>query len=200
MSTWFYYDSNNQKQGPVTGGQLKGLAKTGQITPETVVETEEGKNAPARKVKGLTFIAAVQPQTTPPPPPVELNPFSATPPDSANPFSAAPPDAAKTSAVSVSEVDQPIPLSTSTSFVEKIKSLRWYHWIGIVLVLGIIGAIVDKSDKKGDNNAESKQSTQQPDSPEEALLREKINLCNVNQRSGKVVVKLSEEEKAGIIQ
>ena len=55
ITTWFYYDNNNQKQGPVTGGQLKGLAKSGVITPETMIETEEGKTAPARRVKGLTF-------------------------------------------------------------------------------------------------------------------------------------------------
>ena len=60
MANWFYYDGNGQKQGPVTGGQLKGLAKAGMITPETVVETEEGKTAPARKVKGLTFVEAGQ--------------------------------------------------------------------------------------------------------------------------------------------
>ena len=63
MSTWFYYDSNGQKQGPVTGGQLKGLAKTGQISSETVVETEDGKTAPARKVKGLTFVETPLPET-----------------------------------------------------------------------------------------------------------------------------------------
>jgi len=84
MSTWFYYDNKGQKLGPVSGGQLKGLAKAGMITPETVIETEEGKKAAAGKVKGLTFIAAEQPQpasprpqavqpvppiTAPPPPP-----------------------------------------------------------------------------------------------------------------------------------
>ena len=55
-TTWFYYDSEGQKQGPVSGGRLKGLAKTGLITPETVVETEDGKTALAKKVKGLTFV------------------------------------------------------------------------------------------------------------------------------------------------
>jgi len=60
MSTWFYYDNNGQKQGPITDGQLKGLAEAGQITPETIIETEEGKTAPARKVTGLTFIETVQ--------------------------------------------------------------------------------------------------------------------------------------------
>jgi len=76
MSTWFYFDANGQKHGPVSGGQLKGLAKAGRITPETVVETETGKTAPAGKVKGLTFIAAEQPQ----PPPVAAKPSVVAPP------------------------------------------------------------------------------------------------------------------------
>ena len=63
MSTWYYYDENGQRLGPITGGQLKWLAKNGKITPGTVVETENGKTAVARKVKGLTFIGAEQPET-----------------------------------------------------------------------------------------------------------------------------------------
>jgi len=54
MAKWFYYNESGEKI-EVTGGQLKGLAKAGMITPDTVIETEEGKSAPARKVKGLTF-------------------------------------------------------------------------------------------------------------------------------------------------
>jgi hypothetical protein len=73
MSKWFYHNENGEKI-EVTGGQLKGLAKTGRITPDTIVETEEGKTAPARKVKGLTFIETVPPETFPvkpePAPPV----------------------------------------------------------------------------------------------------------------------------------
>jgi len=101
MSTWYYYDSNGQKQGPVTGGQLKGLAKAGHITPETMVETEAGKTAPARKVKGLTFVATIQSETVQPvepelyelsspslPPSVASNPFSAS---AVNPFDTASP-------------------------------------------------------------------------------------------------------------
>ena len=57
MSNWHYYNEKGEKIA-VTGGQLKGLAKAGRITPETIVETEDGKTAPARKVKGLTFVAA----------------------------------------------------------------------------------------------------------------------------------------------
>lgn len=55
MSTWFYYDNNGQKQGPITGGQLKGLAKMGQITPETAIETESGKQCKASRINGLQF-------------------------------------------------------------------------------------------------------------------------------------------------
>ena len=83
MSTWYYYDSNGQKQGPYNGGQLKWLAKNGKIMRDTIVETEEGKTAPARRVKGLTFIEAAQPKTSPP---AEANPFA-----SDNPFVDAPP-------------------------------------------------------------------------------------------------------------
>jgi hypothetical protein len=91
MSAWYYYDSNNQKQGPITGGQLKGLAKAGSITPETIVETENGKTATAGKVKGLTFIDTPQSQSVPPqivpsesssivlPPSTAPNPFTAVP-------------------------------------------------------------------------------------------------------------------------
>jgi len=65
MSNWFYYDSNAQKQGPYTSAQFKELAKQGVITPDTMIETEEGKTAPARRMKGLTFGESARPQTTP---------------------------------------------------------------------------------------------------------------------------------------
>ena len=98
MSKWFYYNEQGKKF-EVTGGQLKWLAKNGQIAPDTIVETEEGKKARAEKVKGLAFIATAQPETSvfesaapetenrkmaqpePLPPPVN-NPFS----DLSNPF------------------------------------------------------------------------------------------------------------------
>ena len=54
MAKWFYYNEQGDKI-EVTGGQLKWLAKNGKITPGTLVETEDGKKAPAKKVKGLTF-------------------------------------------------------------------------------------------------------------------------------------------------
>ena len=74
MPKWFYYNENGDKI-EVTGGQLKGLAKAGMITPNTIVENEEGKTAPARKVKGLTFGEAT---------PSEPSQSTATPPISVN--------------------------------------------------------------------------------------------------------------------
>ena len=67
MSTWYYYDKNGFKQGPMTSGQLKGLAMQGVITPETKVETETGKSASAKQVKGLTFAEPAPPKPAPPP-------------------------------------------------------------------------------------------------------------------------------------
>ena len=84
MAKWFYYNASGEKI-EVTGGQLKGLAKAGMITPDTIVETEEGKTAPARRVKGLTFV--VRNDTAEPLPQVEPNPFTAVPPVNENPFS-----------------------------------------------------------------------------------------------------------------
>jgi len=62
MAKWHYYNENGEKIS-VTGGQLKWLAKNGKITPGTMVETADGKAAPARKVKGLKF---VEPATSEP--------------------------------------------------------------------------------------------------------------------------------------
>jgi len=87
MANWFYYNEKGEKIS-VTGGQLKGLAKAGVITPETIIETEDGKTAPARKVKGLTFGEAIPPQSSLPTPPATPNPFSAAPPASSDPFDA----------------------------------------------------------------------------------------------------------------
>ena len=76
MSNWYYTNKNGEKV-QITGGQLKGLAKAGLITAETIVEHESGKSAPAGKVKGLTFGVLSQPV---PVKPVEPSPFVATAP------------------------------------------------------------------------------------------------------------------------
>ena len=60
MTNWYYY-GNGKKNGTVTGGQLKWLAKNGKITPKTLLETEDGKSVFARQVKGLTFCEAAPP-------------------------------------------------------------------------------------------------------------------------------------------
>ena len=54
MAKWHYYDDDGNRI-TVTGKELKELAKDGLITPDTIVENEEGKSAPAGKVKGLVF-------------------------------------------------------------------------------------------------------------------------------------------------
>ena len=87
-TTWYWYDNEGQRQGPISGGKLKGLAKTGRITPGTMIETESGKAVPAKKIQGLTFIPATSPDVTPvpsspaQPPPVPVHapsPFTSVP-------------------------------------------------------------------------------------------------------------------------
>jgi len=87
MSNWFYYNEKGEKIA-VTGGQLKGLAKAGLITPDTIVETEEGKQAPARRVKGLTFSETVQSIPTLVKTPIEPKPLAQAPSNTVNPFTA----------------------------------------------------------------------------------------------------------------
>lgn len=55
MDKFYYHGESGQKNGPVNARQLRTLAKTGQILRETIIETEEGKKCPARKVQGLVF-------------------------------------------------------------------------------------------------------------------------------------------------
>lgn len=55
MDKFYYYGESGQKNGPVNARQLRTLAKTGQIQCETMIQTEEGKKCPARKVQGLVF-------------------------------------------------------------------------------------------------------------------------------------------------
>ena len=160
MSTWYYYDNDGHKQGPVTGGQLKWLAKNGKITPGTMVEPEEGKAAPARKVKGLTFVEASQPR--PSPPPVAPNPFTATPPASANPFTAAPP-------TTVNPFVAAPPVAYTSEHSEPVtdgsKKLLWrtIGTVGIVIVIVIQLFIFGKEtliNKTKENKATSSTTAQ----------------------------------------
>ena len=119
-TTWYYFDSNGEKQGPISGGRLKGLAKAGLITPETVVETETGKTALAKKVKGLTFIEPaveavsllserkkVVPTSTGESYDVKL------PPPEPSPFTASIPETVDTSVAAPSEMANPFTASMS---------------------------------------------------------------------------------------
>jgi MTH538 TIR-like domain (DUF1863)/GYF domain 2 len=56
--TAFYYSSGDQRLGPVSGHQLKKLAKNGQLKPTDLIWVEGGeKSTPAGRVRGL-FVAA----------------------------------------------------------------------------------------------------------------------------------------------
>jgi hypothetical protein len=108
MSTWFYYNGNGERIS-VTGGQLKGLAKAGLITPETIIETEEGKSAPARKVKGLTFSALADTATK-----LTITPTDSgevyglvAPPPAPSPFTAMMPEAVETPVDDTSKGENP---------------------------------------------------------------------------------------------
>ena len=63
MANWFYYNDDGDKIS-VTGKELKELAERGVIRHGTIVENPEGKTAPAKKVKGLTFSASPVPSPT----------------------------------------------------------------------------------------------------------------------------------------
>jgi len=76
---WHYYDANGEKIGPVRGSELKQLALKGTITPETVVEDENGRRARASDVKGLTFSETAQPVTTLPESASEMAPHEPEP-------------------------------------------------------------------------------------------------------------------------
>jgi len=56
-SAWYYYDNSGTKHGPVTGRQLKWLAKNGKITPGTMVKAGDGRKFLARKIQNIEFVA-----------------------------------------------------------------------------------------------------------------------------------------------
>jgi uncharacterized membrane protein len=99
MSNWHYYSESGEKIG-VTGKELRGLARTGRVTPDTFVEDPNGRTGLATNVKGLMFGETVQSETydvklpEPEPlssivaPPAEANPFTDPIPVEPNPFTA----------------------------------------------------------------------------------------------------------------
>ena len=97
MANWNFYNEQGEKIS-VTGKELKELALTGKVTPDTSVEAPSGRTGLAKDVKGLTFAEAVQPEIydvrSPEPkplpsipvPPIEVNPFTSPAPIEINPF------------------------------------------------------------------------------------------------------------------
>jgi hypothetical protein len=55
MPNFFYFDQHNQKFGPITEEQLKGLAASGLITPQTPMETDSGHKGVAGQIPGINF-------------------------------------------------------------------------------------------------------------------------------------------------
>ena len=58
MTYYFYFDQNNQKQGPISEQQIQTLAVQGVITPNTPLETDTGHKGVAGQIPGLNFNAA----------------------------------------------------------------------------------------------------------------------------------------------
>jgi hypothetical protein len=67
MTNWYYYDADGQKLGPIRGRDLSAFAKNGTVTPETVVENEQGKKGKAGQVQGLEFPQQSVPSVSPKP-------------------------------------------------------------------------------------------------------------------------------------
>jgi hypothetical protein len=55
MAKYYYYNEAGAKEGPFSGTEIKMHAKAGLIKPETVLEMDDGKKCPARKISGLEF-------------------------------------------------------------------------------------------------------------------------------------------------
>ena len=113
MATWYYYDENGERLGPIKGREVKQLVREGTITRETMLEDVEGRVIVAGDAPNLPFTGTMQPdveetygmvappprpqrstvELTPPvelPPSVEPSPFTTAPLAGDNPFVGAP--------------------------------------------------------------------------------------------------------------
>jgi len=50
MANYFYYDANDEKQGPVNAEQFRALVNQAIIRPDTKVETEDGRGTVASEM------------------------------------------------------------------------------------------------------------------------------------------------------
>jgi len=55
MAKYFYYNEKGEKKGAFSGSEIKKLAKAGIINPQTVIETEEGKQFYSHGIGGVEF-------------------------------------------------------------------------------------------------------------------------------------------------
>ena len=163
MATWYYTNEKGERVS-VSGGQLKGLAKAGLITPETIVENEQGKSAPAGKVRGLTFITpeSIPSETAPSEPEIygvaqsvkpsaEPSPFTASVSERVNPFTATLPVAAKPAespfTASMPTVSRtmpqpqgiPVPTAEDEEYRKPFNPLPVFVGLGAVILLVLIG-------------------------------------------------------------
>ncbi|MDR3111001.1 MAG: GYF domain-containing protein [Planctomycetaceae bacterium] len=56
MTNWYYYNTNDEKVGPITQRELRDLSAKGVVTRQTLLETEDGRKSPAEQVRGLIFL------------------------------------------------------------------------------------------------------------------------------------------------
>lgn len=133
MAKWYYYDNNDQKQGSFSGGQLRRLAKDGVITPETIIEDEEGTAWHAGEVGGLTFSETLP---SPPPSSVESNPFIAPKSTEENPFAAVKPAEGNPFAIS-----QPVKPARVPNPEFQRKLVRAFMILAVFLILLTVCAI-----------------------------------------------------------
>jgi hypothetical protein len=169
MANWYYYNDKNEKIGPIRGRELNALAQQGTITPETVVETEDGKKATASQVKGLTFGGTVA---------TGQNPFMTPLPAAENPFT-----------VSFSGVNRTTPKSATTPVVEKSDRSSWQiTFVVIILLLMVMGIIywATMSGTAPQVQTEPEiQSQQNNITQENGEQGKKINILRVNPKAPK---------------
>ncbi|MCL2305751.1 MAG: DUF4339 domain-containing protein [Planctomycetaceae bacterium] len=67
MATWYYFDTNGDRVGPIRGRQLVQLAQQGTVTRDTFVEDQEGRIGAAKNVRNLAFPSPPSPPAAKPP-------------------------------------------------------------------------------------------------------------------------------------
>ena len=145
MANWHYYNETGEKIGPVQRRDIKRLAELGTITPETMIEDENGRSAPAKKLKSLTFPAKpkndhivpsyspLHSETTP----IEQNPFTAAIPVEENPFTATIPVEENPFIATMPKMRQARP---SRVAMPGIYKTRWSFWATVV---SIVKSLID---------------------------------------------------------